>query len=393
MKAIMDKENKYISQTYARLPVAFEKGQGAKLYDFDGREYIDFSSGIGVNSVGYANEALNSEISKQLGKLTHASNLYYTKPCADLAEKLIKASSGMFKRVFFANSGAEANEGMIKAARKYSFDKYGKGRSKIITLTDSFHGRTITTLAATGQEHFHDYFFPFTEGFTYVKPGDMEAIEANAGGCCAIMLEAVQGEGGVVPLDKDFVKKVAEHCAKYDILLLFDEVQTGIFRTGRLFGFQHYGVRPDIISLAKGLGGGLPIGAVLFSEKTAGVLGAGDHGTTFGGNPLSCAAANAVMDIVCMPGFGKEVQRKGALIMSMLPDANDKVVEIRGKGLMIGIQLKEDVSAKDMVTALLCMGVVALTAGKNTLRLLPPLTIRDDELEAGINILKGVLEL
>lgn len=390
---LMERDKQAVMNTYARFPLAFVEGKGATLTDEDGKQYIDFTSGIGVNSLGYADAEWVKAVSGQAGKLAHISNLYYTQPCVDMAEKLLKASNGLFSKVFFGNSGAEANEGMIKVARKYSFDKYGEGRADIITLKESFHGRTITTLAATGQDHFHNYFFPFTEGFHYVQPGDMDAIKKLAPTACAIMLEAVQGEGGVIPQDPAFVKEVAAFAAQNDLLLLFDEVQTGIGRTGKMFGFEHYGVQPDVISLAKGLGGGLPIGAVMCNEKTSGVLGFGDHGTTYGGNPVACSGASVVLDKVAQPAFLSSVAQKGQKIMdAMQAIQSDMVVEVRGKGMMIAMQLDTVVAAKDVVDKMIEKGVVALTAGRNSVRLLPPLTISDAELDKGLAVLKEVVE-
>jgi acetylornithine/N-succinyldiaminopimelate aminotransferase len=392
MSELMKQDKQYVMNTYARFGVAFSSGKGATLTDENGKAYIDLGSGIGVNSIGYADPDWVSAVGAQAGKLAHVSNLYYTQPCVEVAEKLVQTSNGLFSKVFFGNSGAEANEGMIKVARKYSYDKYGKGRSKIITLNESFHGRTITTLAATGQGHFHDYFFPFTEGFTYVEPGDFESIVQNADGACAVMMEAVQGEGGVIPLEKAFVEETAAFAKDKDLLLLFDEVQTGIGRTGKLFGFQHFDVQPDVISIAKGLGGGLPIGAVLCNEKTAGVLGFGDHGTTFGGNPVSCAGAKVVLDKLTANGFLDAVAQKGGEIMQALTGMDtSKVAEVRGKGMMIAIQLKDGFAAKDAAVELLEKGVVILTAGRNSLRLLPPLTISDAELEQALGVIREVL--
>ena len=307
---IKKKDSEYIMHTYGRFDIVLDHGKGATLWDADGKEYVDLTSGIGVNSLGHGNEKIVGAITKQAEKLMHASNLYYTEPMVSAAEKLVTAT-GMGK-IFFANSGAEANEGAIKVARKYSFDKYGAGRNKIVTLIQSFHGRTVTTLKATGQDKFHQYFFPFTEGFDYAAANDIEDMKRKIDDTtCAVMMEMIQGEGGVLPLDKEFVQATAEICKEKDILLLIDEVQTGIGRTGSLFCYEQYGVQPNIISMAKGLGGGVPIGAVMADKKCQDVLGAGTHGTTFGGNPLCCAAANTVLDIVNKPEFLKSVQEKG----------------------------------------------------------------------------------
>jgi acetylornithine/N-succinyldiaminopimelate aminotransferase len=289
-------DDQYVLGTYARFPVAIDHGEGAALYDLDGRRYIDFSSGIGVSSVGYANPKWADAIMEQAMKLGHISNLFYTQPNAKLAEALCKRS-GM-AAAFFGNSGAEANEGMIKLARKYSFDKYGKGRGTVLTLNNSFHGRTAATLAATGQDVFHQYFFPFPDRFRHADP-DMDSVQAVAGhDVCAVMVELVQGEGGVLPLERDFVHALAVLCAERDWLLLIDEVQTGIGRTGSLFAFQQYGILPDAVSFAKGIGGGLPLGGFLVSERCRKVLGPGTHATTFGGNPVCTAAGLAVLDVL-----------------------------------------------------------------------------------------------
>ena len=305
------------------------------------------------------------------------------------AKKLVDAA-GMGK-IFFANSGAEANEGMIKLARKYSFDKYGEGRNKIITLKRSFHGRTVTTLKATGQDKFHQYFFPFTEGFDYAAANDIEDMKRKIDDTtCAVMMEMIQGEGGVLPLDKEFVQATAEICKEKDILLLIDEVQTGIGRTGSLFCYEQYGVQPNIISMAKGLGGGVPIGAVMADKKCQDVLGAGTHGTTFGGNPLCCAAANTVLDIVNKPEFLKSVQEKGEYLKKeILAIGSPKVKTVRGMGLMLGIVVDKDERAA-MVSQLMEKGVLVLTAGTEAIRLLPPLVITKEEMDEAIAAMREV---
>ena len=294
-------------------------------------------------------------------------------------------------KIFFANSGAEANEGMIKLARKYSFDKYGEGRNKIITLKQSFHGRTVTTLKATGQDKFHQYFFPFTEGFDYAAANDIEDMKRKIDNTtCAVMMEMIQGEGGVLPLDKEFVQATAEFCKEKDILLLIDEVQTGIGRTGSLFCYEQYGVQPNIISMAKGLGGGVPIGAVMADKKCQDVLGAGTHGTTFGGNPLCCAAANTVLDIVNKPEFLKSVQEKGEYLKKeILAIGSPKVKTVRGMGLMLGIVVDKDERAA-MVSQLMEKGVLVLTAGTEAIRLLPPLVITKEEMDEAIAAMREV---
>ncbi len=383
-------DHQYTMQTYGRFDVAIDHGVGATLYDLEGNPYIDFSSGIGVNSVGYANPKWIDAVTAQAGKLAHISNLYYSEPYARLAERLCQRT-GM-SAAFFGNSGAEANEGLIKLARKYSFDKYGKGRGTIITLNQSFHGRTVTTLAATGQEVFHNYFFPFTDGFRYANANDMESVEAVAGhDVCAVMMELVQGEGGVNPLDREFVQKVADLCAKRDWLLLVDEVQTGVGRTGSLFAFQQYGILPDAISFAKGIAGGLPMSGVLANEKCKAVLGPGTHATTFGGNPICAAAALAVQDILDDDAIA-QVKEKGAYLREGIESMGAPCVKgTRGLGLMIGVELQGDKTNKELAAELIANRLLVLTAGGNVLRLLPPLTISREELDQGLAIMKATL--
>ena len=383
-------DHQYTMQTYGRFDVAVDHGAGATLYDLEGEPYIDFSSGIGVNSVGYANPRWIDAVVKQAGKLAHISNLYYSEPYARLAERLCRRT-GM-SAAFFGNSGAEANEGLIKLARKYSFDKYGKGRGTVITLNQSFHGRTVTTLAATGQEVFHNYFFPFTDGFRYADANDLNSVEAVAGhDVCAVMMELVQGEGGVRPLDPEFVRKVAELCAKRDWLLLVDEVQTGVGRTGSLFAFQQYEILPDAISFAKGIAGGLPMSGMLVNERCKAVLGPGTHATTFGGNPICAAAALAVQDILDDDVIA-QVKEKGAYLREAIETMGAPCVKgTRGLGLMIGIELQEDRTNRELAAELIANRLLVLTAGGNVLRLLPPLTISKTEMDQGLEILKATL--
>lgn len=386
---LKDEEQLYLMHTYGRFPAALDHGKGATLWDTDGKKYIDLTSGIGVSSLGHDNEALVSALNEQAHKLLHASNLYLTEPMVQVAKELV-TSCGMGK-IFFSNSGAEANEGMIKLARKYSYDKYGEGRNKIITLKQSFHGRTVTTLKATGQEKFHQYFYPFTEGFDYAAANDIEELKDKADdSVCAVMIELIQGEGGVLPLDKEYVQQAAEFCRAKDILFLIDEVQTGIGRTGSLFCYEQYGVKPDVVSMAKGLGGGVPVGAVMASEICADVLGAGTHGTTFGGNPFCCAAARTVLSVVNKPEFLKEVQRKGEYLKNaILAIGSDKIKTVRGMGLMLGIVVDKE-SRTGMVNRLLEKGVLALTAGEETIRLLPPLVISYEEMDSAVAVIKEV---
>ncbi len=385
---IQQTDKQYVANTYGRFPVAIEKGKGATCYDFDGKKYIDLSSGIGVNSLGFCDEGWVNAVTNQLNTLQHISNLYYTGPCAETA-KLLCERTGM-KKVFFSNSGAESNEGAIKCARKYSFMKYGEGRSKILTLKNSFHGRTVTTLAATGQDVFHNFFYPFTEGFEFVVANDSEGLKKalEDTSVCALMMELIQGEGGVMPLDETFVKEAERLCREKDILLIIDEVQTGVGRTGKLFAFQNYGIAPDVVTTAKGIGGGLPLGCVMFSEKTENVLVAGDHATTFGGNPVATAGAKYILEKTD-DAFLSEVKEKGEYIRNKLMKM-PHVVGCDGMGLMIGVRLDEGVKAADVVKKGIENGVLALTA-KVKLRLLPPLTITYDEIDEGLAALEKAL--
>ena len=379
----------YILNTYGRFPVALDHGQGATLYDPEGKAYIDFASGIGVASLGYGDGDWVKAITDQAGKLGHSSNLFYTEPPAKLAQLLCQRT-GM-AGVFFANGGGEANEGMIKLARKYSFDKYGKGRATIITLNNSFHGRTITTLTATGQEVFHNYFFPFTEGFRYADANDMASLEAAAGDdVCAVMVELVQGEGGVLPLDRDYVQALSKLCAERDWLLLVDEVQTGVGRTGRLFAFQHYGILPDVVSFAKGIAGGLPMSGIMANAKCREVLGPGMHATTFGGNPV-CAAAGLVVQEKLSDAFLAQVEQKGAYLRQKIEELDLPCFgATRGLGLMIGIAVNDGWTNKDIAGKLIENGLLVLTAGPG-MRLLPPLVISQAEMDQGLAVMKQVL--
>ncbi|MBR5437735.1 MAG: aspartate aminotransferase family protein [Clostridia bacterium] len=377
-------DKQYVANTYGRFPVAIEKGKNATCYDFDGKEYIDFSSGIGVNSLGFCDEGWVEAVIKQLNTLQHISNLYYTKPCTDAARVLCERT-GM-KKVFFSNSGAESNEGAIKCARKYSFEKYGQGRNKVITLVNSFHGRTVTTLSATGQDVFHKYFFPFTEGFEFVPANDIEELKQQLDGTvCAVMVELIQGEGGVMPLDTDYVKEVEAICNEYDLVFIVDEVQTGVGRTGELFAFQHYGVAPDIVTTAKGLGGGLPIGCIMFGEKTENVFGPGDHATTFGGNPVATAGAEYILERLD-DGFLSQVKVKGEYMRKKIM-AMPHVEGIDGLGLMMGIRVDDSVKSADVVKKAIEKGTLILTA-KAKVRLLPPLTITYEEIDKGLKALE-----
>lgn len=381
-----EKDNEFVSHAYGRFDVALSSGKGSTVWDENGKEYIDFGSGIGVTAFGIADEEWKSAVEAQLDKIQHASNLYYTKPCADLA-MLLCEKTGM-KKVFFANSGAEANEGMIKFARKYSFDKYGEGRKTIITLVNSFHGRTITTLSATGQDGFHTVFGPFTPGFKYCPANDIKALnDMITDDVCAIMFECVQGEGGVLNLSEEFVHEIAKIGAEKDILVAVDEVQTGNGRTGKYFAYMNYGITPDIVSTAKGLAGGLPMGAVLFGEKLKDTVTPGSHGSTFGGNPIAAAGAINIVERID-DKFLNEVAAKGDYIRDYLGKIKG-VKSISGMGLMLGIETEKP--AKEIAAECLERGLLVLTA-KTKIRLLPALNISKNELDKGLNILKEVIE-
>ncbi|MBP3761795.1 MAG: aspartate aminotransferase family protein [Ruminococcus sp.] len=384
----IEKFNKHVVQSYGRFPLVMEQGCGRRCKDEDGKEYIDFGSGIGTNSLGFCDEKWADAVCSQVRTLQHNSNYYYTAVQADFAEKLCNTSG--YSAVFFGNSGAEANECAIKTARKYSFDKYGKGRHNIITLVNSFHGRTIATLSATGQDVFHNYFFPFLEGFINVQANNIDDLKEKLDDTvCAVMIEYVQGEGGVNVLDKDFVDAVFELCAEKDILVIADEVQSGVGRTGKFLAGEYFGKKADITTLAKGIAGGLPMGACLMNEKCQGVLTKGTHGSTFGGNPVACAGGLAVLERVTGDGFLDEVCRKAEYIKNALADCKE-VESVSGLGLMIGISLKSK-KAVDVAGKCLEKGLLVLTA-KDKVRLLPPLTISYDELNDGLKILIEILE-
>ena len=378
-----------LMNTYSPLSPVLEKGEGVYLYDTNGKKYLDLTSGIGVNSLGYNNSKWTSAIEKQIHNLQHCSNIFLNPTTIELSNKLTKLAS--MSKVFFANSGAEANEGAIKLARKYSFDKYGEGRNKILTLKQSFHGRTITTLKATGQEKFHKYFFPFPEGFDYVEANNIEDFKSKlSNDVCAIIMESIQGEGGVHSLTEEFVQTVTSLCKEKDVLVIFDEVQCGIARTGKLFGYNHFDVNPDIVTLAKGLGAGLPIGAILCNQKTSSVFNPADHGSTFGGNPVSCAGAIVVLDEICNEGTYASIEKKGQLVKTLLNNSSSsKIKEIRGKGLILGIEIEG--SSSEVQKKAAEKGLLVLTAGPNVIRLLPPLIISEDELSDGINTLISCL--
>ena len=384
----IENDKKYIANTYKRQNVVLARGKGSAAYDADGKKYIDFTSGIGVNSLGYCNDNWVSAVVAQAQTLQHTSNIFYSVPDVILAEKLCKATG--YSKVFFANSGAEANEGAIKAARKYGADNKGKDCVNIITLQNSFHGRTIAALEATGQDVFHKNFYPFTGGFKYVPINDKAALEnAFDNTVCAVMIEVVQGEGGVVAADKEYVKFVWNFCKEKDILFIVDEVQTGVGRTGTLLASRQFGVIPDITTLAKGLAGGLPIGAVLMNEKTGGVFGFSDHGSTFGGNPVACAGGVAVLDELLDRGVLAEVSAKADYFRKELADI-PAVEDVSGLGLMIGITLNDKYTAADVAAKCAENGLLVLTA-KTKIRFLPPLNITKDEIDEGLSIFKKVL--
>ena len=386
---VQKQEAKFLMPTYSRFPVALVRGKGAVAEDCEGKTYIDFTSGIGVNSLGYCDDGWVAALSHQAAALQHISNLYYSPVQTEFAETLCRLSG--FDRAFLCNSGAEANECAIKLARKYSVEKYGKERTTIITLKNSFHGRTVTTLAATGQEVFHDFFFPFTEGFLYAPAGDLNALQALCNETtCAVMIELIQGEGGVMPLDHGYVKALSDFCRERDLLLIVDEVQTGVGRCGSLFCYERYGIKPDVITSAKGLGGGIPIGACLCRRGLSKVLSSGQHGTTFGGNPLACAAGSYVLSRVADKDFLKEVEQKGDYLREKLARI-EGVSSIRGLGLMIGVVLKEPLSAKTLASKCAQNGLLVLTA-KDLIRLLPPLTITYDEIDRGVAIFENTVK-
>lgn len=386
----IDRFNSHVMHSYGRLPVVLEKAHGAEAVDENGMKFIDFGSGIGVNSLGFTDDNWADAVCAQVRCLQHTSNYYYTGVQADYAEKLCGKTG--YSSVFFGNSGAEANECAIKLARKYSFDKYGRGRHTIVTLINSFHGRTLATLSATGQDSFHNYFFPFVDGFVNVPANDIESLRRIIDSdktICAVMFEFIQGEGGVNILDNAFVNEIFSLCGERDILTVADEVQTGMGRTGALLTSEKYGVKPDVTTLAKGIAGGIPMGACLAVEKCSDVLGKGTHGSTFGGNPIACAGANAVIDRITAKGFFEAVEEKSRYFREKLTNIPE-VAGIDGMGLMIGVRLKTK-KAADILNAAAEKGLLILTA-KDKLRLLPPLTITLEEIDEGMDILAELLK-
>lgn len=386
-KKIKELDNENIMHTYGRYDVCLTKGKGVYAYDDNGKKYIDVSSGIGVNCLGYCDDGWVKAVSEQAGTIQHISNYYYNKVAGVLAEKLTKATG--LSKVFFGNSGAEANECAIKVARKYSFDKYGRGRDRIITLVNSFHGRTIATLSATGQDVFHNYFFPFVDGFDNAIANDIESLKDTiTNKTCAVMLETVQGEGGVNILDSEYLQQVRKICDEKDILLIVDEVQTGVCRTGKLYGYMHSGIKPDVVTSAKGLGGGLPIGICMVNDKLKDVMGPSTHGTTFGSNPVVCAGANYIIDTVNTPEFIEEINKKGAYFKEKIEKIKG-VKSVRQQGLMIGIEVEGN--AGDIAKKCTENGLLVITA-KTLLRMLPPLNIKYEEIDEALAILKKVME-
>ncbi len=384
----IEKFDKHVMHSYGRYPLVMQKGEGRHCIDENGKTYIDFGSGIGTNSLGYCDEKWADAVCKQVRTVQHTSNYYYTAVQAEFAEKLCDISG--YDSVFFGNSGAEANECAIKIARKYSFDKYGKNRHNIITLVNSFHGRTMATLSATGQEVFHNYFFPFLEGFINVTANDINDLKSKLDdSVCAVMIEYIQGEGGVNALNQDFVDAVFELCKEKDILVIADEVQTGAGRTGKFLAGEHFGKKADITTMAKGIAGGIPMGACLTNKKCSGVLTAGTHGSTFGGNPIACAGGIAVIERLQSEGFLESVSEKAKIIREELLKCSE-VASVSGIGMMIGIELKSK-KATDVAKKALDNGLLVLTA-KTKLRLLPPLTISKEEIEDGLKILIDILE-
>ena len=379
-------DKKYIMGTYGRYDIELTHGKGSTVFSSDGKKYIDFGSGIAVNTFGFADPEYISAVTAQLNKIQHSSNYYYTEPCARLAE-LLCTRTGM-SRVFFSNSGAEANECAIKAARKYGTDR-DENKNVIITLKNSFHGRTVTTLSATGQDVFHHSFTPFTEGFVYAEAGNIDELQKAAieNDCCAIMMEMIQGEGGVIPLDRAFVDAAAKIAAEHNMLIIVDEVQTGNGRTGTLYAYEQYGLHPDIVTTAKGLAGGLPIGATMFAERLADILPPGSHGSTFGGNPVSCAAAVNVISRIDS-ALMAHITEKSKYIVSGLKSIKG-ITGVSGMGYMLGASVTGD--AHEIAAKCLENGLLILTA-KDRLRLLPALSISDAEIDAGLEILKKVME-
>lgn len=388
-KELMEKESQVILGTYKRFPVVLEKGQGARVWDKDGKEYLDFLAGIAVNSLGHNHPKLTKALNEQIGKLMHISNLYYNEVGILLADLLIKLTFP--GKVFYCNSGTEANEAAIKLARKYGKTKLG-GKTEIITTLGSFHGRTLGSLAATAQPKYQEAFQPLPGDFVYVPYNDLEAMEkAITSQTCAIMVEPIQGEGGVHPAQMEYLQGLRDICQKNNILLILDEVQTGIGRTGKMFAYQHYGIEPDVMTLAKGLGGGFPLGAMLVAEKYTDVLVPGDHGTTFGGNPLACRAALTTLETILEEKLVENALETGAYFFAKLQQMGEEIDVVRGKGLMVGIDLKT-VNAKELVAKALEKGLILNATGDKTVRFVPPLIVKKEEIDQCIAVLQEIIE-
>ncbi|MBK3333332.1 aspartate aminotransferase family protein [Persephonella atlantica] len=388
MKEFIQMGNRYLFENYARFPVSFVKGEGVYLYDTEGKKYLDMLSGIAVNSLGYSHPKLTEALCRQVKQLIHTSNLFYIQPQIDVAKVLVENSC--LDRVFFCNSGAEANETAIKLVRKYFYDRGEPEKYEIITFTGGFHGRTIGSLTATAQPKYHEGFRPLLQGIRYAEFNNINSLKnAITGNTAAIMFEFIQGEGGINPIDEHFLNAIVEIAQEKNLLIVVDEVQTGIGRTGKLFAYQHYDICPDIVTLAKGLGGGVPIGAVMAKEEIAKSFTPGTHGSTFGGNYLSTTAAKVVLNEVLKEGFLESVQKKGEYLSYLLQNAG---LNVRGKGLMIGTPLPENIKASDVAKKCLENGLIVGTAGGNTLRFVPPLIITQQQIEEGVRILTAVLE-
>jgi acetylornithine/N-succinyldiaminopimelate aminotransferase len=391
-KEIIALADENIMNTYKRFPIVLAKGSGAKVWDINGKEYLDFAAGIAVCNLGHSHPKIIAAVSEQLEKLTHVSNLYFTEPQTQLAKLLVDNSFA--DKVFFCNSGAEANEGAIKLARKYAHENMGPEKFELITMKDSFHGRTMATITATGQEKFQFGFTPLLEGFTYVPFNDLKALEAAISAkTCGIMLEAIQCEGGINIPDGHYLAGVREICDRHGILLIIDEVQTGMGRTGKLFAYEHYGIKPDIMTLAKALANGIPAGAMLATDKIAGAFVPGNHASTFGGNPLAMAAGNAVMKTMLQEGVLENCQKVGDHFLSQLKKMQQKhkiIKDVRGKGLILAAQL--DIEAGDIINECIKRGLLMISAGSKTLRFVPPLIITNQDVDCAIKVLDEVME-
>lgn len=387
---IAAKGQQYVMNTYARFPVALVRGKGSHVWDANGRQYLDFVAGIAVCLLGHSNQDLNAVLREQSQKLWHVSNLYWIEPQVELAEKLV-FQAGMGK-AFFCNSGAEANEAAIKLVRKYFYRRKESHRNKIIVFNGSFHGRTLATVAATGQTKYQEGFAPLPEGFAYAEFNDLSSVEQLVDeSTCAVMVEPIQGEGGIRPAELGFLKGLREICDQKGLLLVFDEVQCGMGRTGKFFAFQAYGVKPDVITLAKGLGGGFPVGAMLATDKAAGGFAPGDHASTFGGNPLAAAVANRVVDIITEEGFLDQVSKIGNYLFDSLKKVKDgRIVTVRGWGLMLGVEFKAEI--KELVEICIQKGLLLVGAGPRVLRFVPPLTVNKSEIDQAVEIFREALK-